>query len=254
MNEKNIELFSKLDDFRGTFEEDNIYCYQMLLIFIKEIFMAENGEEIFLSLQDNLMTTIRNLLTYLKARKNYEKEEYSIFDVNDINTYVYLICEIYSVLDLSDNYSLQDQDLIDQVDNALNLINQNSNMAQYQYENLKSKALADENANICCPEFIEVNNNINKIIQELEEQEQDQKQNNIGYFSYEENIHRESLKEYLIRKKLLSYECDICGLQEWQNNPLPLKLDFIDKNKDNLKLNNLRFLCPNCFSLYGYND
>lgn len=60
------------------------------------------------------------------------------------------------------------------------------------------------------------------------------------------------LKEYFIRKEKIPYECKVCGLIEWQNEPLPLNIDYIDKNPLNQNVENIRFLCPNCFSQVGW--
>ena len=44
------------------------------------------------------------------------------------------------------------------------------------------------------------------------------------------------------------YECNICGISQWQGRALTLHLDHINgKHYDN-RLENLRFLCPNCHS------
>ena len=56
------------------------------------------------------------------------------------------------------------------------------------------------------------------------------------------------LKEYICRKNLLPYRCAICGLSEWQNEPLALELDSFNGVYTSSNLNNLRFLCPNCYS------
>jgi hypothetical protein len=60
------------------------------------------------------------------------------------------------------------------------------------------------------------------------------------------------LEEFIRRKNLLPYQCNICGLSEWQNEPLQLELDSLDGIYNNLNLNNLRFLCPNCYSQVGH--
>jgi len=62
------------------------------------------------------------------------------------------------------------------------------------------------------------------------------------------------LKEFIQRKKLIPYQCAICGLSEWQNEPLRLELDSYNGIYSNTNLNNLRFLCPNCYSQVGYNN
>jgi 5-methylcytosine-specific restriction endonuclease McrA len=60
---------------------------------------------------------------------------------------------------------------------------------------------------------------------------------------------RHSLKRFLIKNDLLSYECAICKNKgEWQNQTLSLNLDHINGINDDNRLENLRFLCPNCHS------
>lgn len=61
------------------------------------------------------------------------------------------------------------------------------------------------------------------------------------------NYSNEFIKKIFIRK-LEKYECNICKISEWNNNPITLELDHINgDNKDN-RLVNLRLLCPNCHS------
>ena len=59
---------------------------------------------------------------------------------------------------------------------------------------------------------------------------------------------RTVLRRCILKNNLLPYKCDICGITEWNNKTLSLELDHINgKNNDN-RLENLRFLCPNCHS------
>jgi ssDNA-binding Zn-finger/Zn-ribbon topoisomerase 1 len=44
------------------------------------------------------------------------------------------------------------------------------------------------------------------------------------------------------------YQCDSCGINEWNNKPLRLQLEHIDGNNRNYVKDNLSFLCPNCHS------
>jgi 5-methylcytosine-specific restriction endonuclease McrA len=53
----------------------------------------------------------------------------------------------------------------------------------------------------------------------------------------------------LIKENLKKYVCEECGIENIYNNkPITLELDHIDGDNSNHKLNNLRFLCPNCHS------
>ena len=60
---------------------------------------------------------------------------------------------------------------------------------------------------------------------------------------------RHNLKRRIINEKLLEQSCAECGIvNEWNNKKLVLQLDHINgKNNDN-RLENLRFICPNCHS------
>lgn len=59
---------------------------------------------------------------------------------------------------------------------------------------------------------------------------------------------RSVLRRCVIKNNLLPYKCSICGITEWNGKTLSLELDHINgKNNDN-RLENLRFLCPNCHS------
>ncbi len=57
---------------------------------------------------------------------------------------------------------------------------------------------------------------------------------------------RRAIKRWLVVER--GYECEICGIADWQRKELALELDHIDGNSDNNKPENVRFLCPNCHS------
>lgn len=57
-----------------------------------------------------------------------------------------------------------------------------------------------------------------------------------------------SLKNRLLKEKRLEYKCAICGLTEWLQQPISLHLDHINGIHNDHRIENLRFLCPNCHS------
>jgi Zn finger protein HypA/HybF involved in hydrogenase expression len=60
---------------------------------------------------------------------------------------------------------------------------------------------------------------------------------------------RSQLKRRLVEDNLLEYKCSSCGIIDmWNNKPLSLQLDHINGINNDNRLNNLRFLCPNCHS------
>jgi 5-methylcytosine-specific restriction endonuclease McrA len=60
---------------------------------------------------------------------------------------------------------------------------------------------------------------------------------------------RKSLKSKLIKHKLLLYKCSICNNDgTWLGKTISLHLDHINGINNDNRLENLRFLCPNCHS------
>jgi hypothetical protein len=58
---------------------------------------------------------------------------------------------------------------------------------------------------------------------------------------------KDTLKRYLKRTRKL--QCEICGIKEWNNQPVPLTMDHINGHSENNNLDNLRLICPNCDAL-----
>ena len=60
---------------------------------------------------------------------------------------------------------------------------------------------------------------------------------------------RHHIKKRIIKDKLLDYKCENCGNSgEHNNKPLSLQLDHKNGKSEDNRLENLRFLCPNCHS------
>ena len=60
---------------------------------------------------------------------------------------------------------------------------------------------------------------------------------------------RKTLKEFIISNNVLEYKCAECPIISTHNNkPIVLQLDHINGISDDNRLENLRWLCPNCHS------
>lgn len=69
---------------------------------------------------------------------------------------------------------------------------------------------------------------------------------------------RDVVRNRILKDKLIPYTCAICGNNgEYNGKPLSLQLDHINGVNNDNRLENLRFLCPNCHSqteTYGCKD
>lgn len=67
-------------------------------------------------------------------------------------------------------------------------------------------------------------------------------------FCESSKTHRSRVKLLLKKYKLIEYKC-ICGLVDsWNNKELKLELDHVNGIRNDNRLANLRFICPNCHS------
>jgi len=62
-------------------------------------------------------------------------------------------------------------------------------------------------------------------------------------------MNRSSLKKKIIKHNIIEYKCEICGNNGiWMNKEIILQLDHINGINNDNRVENLRFLCPNCHS------
>lgn len=56
------------------------------------------------------------------------------------------------------------------------------------------------------------------------------------------------LLKKLIKENKKKYQCEICNLTIWRDNPIPLELHHINGCHTDNRFENLQILCPNCHS------
>lgn len=66
-------------------------------------------------------------------------------------------------------------------------------------------------------------------------------------FTYGKKIKSSQAVDAIIA--LRGHKCEVCGLTEWIDSPIPLEVHHIDGQELNSELNNLLLICPNCHAL-----
>ena len=57
-----------------------------------------------------------------------------------------------------------------------------------------------------------------------------------------------TVKVILLRENIITNECEVCGISEWQGKEVVCHLDHINGVCHDHSIDNLRILCPNCHS------
>lgn len=75
------------------------------------------------------------------------------------------------------------------------------------------------------------------------------KRNPENIFIENSTADQKTLRKYYLKGEYTPYICAICGQEPfWNNKPMTLILDHINGHNKDDRLNNLRWVCPNCNS------
>lgn len=231
------------------FDKDNILSYQMLITLFGTLFANEKD---FLNDPSDRMGLSHFVENFLR-KNNFQtivtiKDLNLIFnnnqpyDINDKELYKVFFVLIYEELSSNDpQISFKIKEAIFTLINLLQeAFNSEEELIEEEIEENNFIPVQEYNVEPVLPEPV--------IIPKAEEKIEVK----VPEFNSFIIHNKKYLEEFIRRKNLIPYQCNICGLSEWQNEPLQLELDSLDGVYNNLNINNLRFLCPNCYSQVGH--
>lgn len=229
------QIIEELETLKQHFDDEDIVSYQLLLIKIKKIIDLINDKQLKEADKGKLSNYIRDYLTSLHLNRIFtisDLNELFIPEVKDLdigNKNIYITIFNLFVEELSDVDNIFSQKLKYCITNMISRIATSVDEAM---------TAEDKTQETVVNEPVQIIPTINTV--------------NTNSFDLDIDItNKNYLKEYIMRKNLKPYRCDICGLSSWQNNPLMLYLYSKNHIYSNKNLENLMFLCPNCYSQIG---
>ena len=229
------QIIEELEALKQHFDDEDIVSYQLLLIKIKKIIDLINDKQLEEADKGKLSNYIRDYLTSLHLNRMFaisDLNELFIPEVKDLdigNKNIYITIFNLFVEELSDVDNIFSQKLKYCITNMISRIATSVDEAM---------TAEDKTQETVVNEPVQIIPTINTV--------------NTNSFDLDIDItNKNYLKEYIMRKNLKPYRCDICGLSSWQNNPLILYLYSKNHIYSNKNLENLMFLCPNCYSQIG---
>jgi len=76
----------------------------------------------------------------------------------------------------------------------------------------------------------------------------------LRYYDRNKSVNTHKIKTLLIRDGIKKHICEECGLEIWNDEPIPIELHHINGDRWNNLLENLLILCPNCHAQASNNS
>ena len=219
---------AKLKELRFNFRPEEIIDYQTLIALVANLCEDENDYE---ANKEELFHTAQILVLVYGIEDQLKDIGYK-FNINDINTndlnlWKYLLVQIYNDLESSNDFIINNttkQTILKVLRVLAGDLNVDMSETQPEVEEAPYQ-------------FVEPKFSFDNISPDTNKDDLNE-------------LNWDYLPTFIKAKNLLPYKCACCGLEEWQGKPLVLRLSRI-KNTPDQSLNNLQFLCPNCYTQIG---
>ena len=239
-----LNELDELNEQLSNFDKSDVLLYKLLLIKAYKITLFFEDNDLSGDEKAQIINAFNISINHFKIKKMLVIQDLNeIFqtdqdeiDIENINIYITLLNILMQEWESNDNiFSIKLKNtikfIIDKINSSLN-----------------------NEFNIQTPIFI--NNKDSEKEKNIENDERKTLNNQIYLFNNNDNNeieikNKDYLREYIIQKRLLKYECSCCGISSWQNNPIILYLYSKNGIYSNKHLEQLEFLYPKCNSQLG---